>query len=81
MITIIKHGYMANTPPKATRYQMACNCCGCVFECNFNDFKSYVNYGELHECEIECPECGAYLKIPMHEVRVFEEFDTMEDIR
>ena len=75
MIKIIKHGYMANTPPKATRYRMKCKECGCVFECDFRDFKSYVNWGALHECEIQCPECETYLKIPMHDVVILEEFE------
>ena len=75
MIKIIKHGYMANTQPKATRYRITCRYCGCVFECGFKDFRSYANWGVLRECEIQCPECEAYLRIPMREVMVLEEFE------
>lgn len=75
MIKIIKHGYRANTSPKSTRYRITCESCGCIFECNFNDFRSYVNYGAHHECEIQCPECETYLNIPMYKVMVLQEFD------
>ena len=66
MIKIIKHGDERMVPPtKPTRYRITCEHCRCVFECNFKDFRSYVNYGSLHECGIQCPECGTYLNIPM----------------
>ncbi len=75
MIKIIKHGYSDNIPPKYTRYRITCRYCGCVFECNFKDFRSYSNCGVLRECEIQCPECEASLNMPMHEVMVIEEFE------
>lgn len=77
MIKIIKHGYSDNTPPKATRYRITCEHCGCVFECDFRDFRSYVNYGKLHECAIQCPECETYLNVPMYKVVVIEESECL----
>ena len=74
MIKIIKHGDGLVAPSaKQKRYQITCEHCGCVFECDFKDFRSYVNYGKLHECAIQCPECETYLNVPMYKVVVIEE--------
>ena len=54
MMKIIKKG----TIPKTTK-RFTCSNCGCIFECNIDEYELHFSQRDGDWLETKCPDCGA----------------------
>lgn len=54
-VKILRDGYI--TKPTIRIYTATCQKCGCVFECNYLDFK-WQSRGLDLDAGLDCPYCG-----------------------
>ena len=60
MIKVLKNGCL--NPKTKTVYMVTCSKCGCVFNCESEDFLSRERSVELH-ATIKCPYCEEILSL------------------
>lgn len=60
MINILRDGYKQK--PTIRIYTLTCPDCGCIFECDYHDFK-WQSRGIVLDAGVLCPHCNKELHV------------------